>query len=223
MHDPEIEARGCLHLVDHIRIVLRADAGKLNLDPIVANGSDYGFGDAEAIDARTDDLDRLLQLFLPLIGIDVLARLVPRLEGEGHAALQIETELQPAAREAIELVEQNVIPLLDILQRAFEPDMREILREVDLPLGADLLQRDELTRGLEVLDACRRFIEQFPEFSLFRGGMGANVGGEGYVLDRNKLHDRPRHDGEAQHELPEVAFEHWSIGLKGRGFCCAKT
>jgi hypothetical protein len=52
--------------------------------------------------------------------------------------------------------QEDVIPLLDVLERLLEADVGEILGEIELPLLADLLEGDEFARRLARLFSARR-------------------------------------------------------------------
>ena len=214
MHHPEVEAGRGLHLVDHIGVVLGADAGELDLDAVLTDRPEHWFGDAQAVDAGADDLDRLLQLFLALVGVEVLAGGLNRLEREGHAALEVEAELEPAAGEAQQLRQQDVVALLDVPQRLLEADVREVLGEIQPALPAELLEGDELAGRLQRLLPGGRFLEQFAELGGLGGGVRADVVDEGLVLQGQELGARPGQHGHGQDQLPQIAFEHGAFGLK---------
>src|SRR5262249_24874641 len=94
---------------------------------------------------------------------------------------------------------------------------------VNLALDADLLEGDEFADRFQVFLSGRGFIEELAEFRGLRRGVRAHVIDEGNVSQRVELAAGPHQYGEGEDDLPEVAFEHGSIGLKGGGFCGAKT
>jgi len=214
MHHPEIEAGGGLHLIDHIRVVLGADAGELDLDAVLTDRPEHRFGDAQAVDAGADDLDRLLELLLPLVGVQVLARGLDRLERESHAALEVEAELEAPAGQAQQLRQQDVVAFLDVLERLLETDVREVLGQIEPALAAELLEGDELTGRLQRLLPGGCLLEQFAELGGLGGGVGADVVGEGLILQGQELGARPGQHGHGQDQLPQIAFEHSTFGLK---------
>ena len=219
MHRAEIEARGRLDVVDHIGVVLGVEAGKLDLDAVGADLTDDGLGDAEGVDAGLDDVDRLADFFLPREVIVLVGRAVDRFERDRDAAGEIEAELEAALRLAEKLVQEDVVALLDILERVLEPDFREERREVEFALLADLLESDKFAGGLAGGFAGSGFVKELGEFRRLHRRVRFRVDDEVRVFQGKKFRHAPRRDGEGEQNLPEVAFEHVSIGLKrmGRG------
>src|SRR5690606_33154402 len=137
-----------------LRIVAGVDAGQLHFDAVGADRTDDRFGDTELVDAITDDLDRLGEVLLALIIGHILAHaVISDFEGEGDAALEVETELQAALGLLQQVIHEDGVALLDVAQRGLEFDLGEELREVDALLGADLLEGDEDARRLTGGDA----------------------------------------------------------------------
>ena len=184
----------------------------MDLDPVIADRSNDGLGDAESIDTGFDDFDGLLELLLALVLVDVFTGDVDGLKGEGNSASEIQAGLQAALGTAEQFGQQDVVPLFDVPQGLLESHLREILRQIELPLLADLLQRDEFARGLKALFPRGGLLKELGELRRLRLGVGTNVVHEGLVLEGNQLRDRPHQDGEAGHELPQVAFEHVRLG-----------
>ena len=214
IYPAKFEQRRRLDLVDNVRVVLGVDTGQFDLDTVVAHRPDQGLGHAEGVDPRADDLDRLAQLlFLDVVG--VLGR-DPGvdLEGDGHAASQVEAELELALGAQQQLIEKDIVSPLDILQRTFQENGGKVLGDVDSALIGYLLQGDKLARGLSRLFAGLCLVQQFAEFGVLEGGVILGVADEGDVLERNELRDRPGSDDYAEHNLPEVAFEHEVVGIE---------
>ena len=212
---PELQLGGLPDVLDDVGIVLRADAGKLDLDPVRADRADQGLGDAEAVDARVDDLDRLRELLLALpVGVEAGLGPEVRLEGHAHAALQVEPELDRLLRAIEEVFEEDVVSLVEA-QLVLEQHVREELRHVDLRLLADLLQGHVVARRGPGHDAGVGLVQERAEFRLPDRGLLLRVDRERDVLEGEELGHGPARDGEAQDDLPEVAFEHFGVGLKG--------
>ena len=213
MHDTEIELRGRADVVDDVGVVAGVDAGQLDLDAVVPDLADQRLGDAEAVDARADDVDRLRELVGALLRAQVVARPGHGLEGERHAAVEVETELEPAFRAAEQLGEEDVVAFLDILERRLEPDVGKVLGEVDLSILADLLECHELARGLLAGLQRHRLGEERAEFGGFGGRVSLGIIDKRLVFQGEKSRDRPSHDGEGGDDLPEVASEHGWLDL----------
>ena len=214
MNHLEIEARGQRQGPDDLGIVLGRDAGQLDLDAVLTDRADDGLGDAEAVDAVADDLDRLGELFLAhllVVGADGIG---VDLQGEGDAALQVEAELQLAFGAAEQLVEQDVVALLDVGQRRFEADLGEELRQVELPLEADLLEGDVDAGGPARLDAGVDLAHELGELGGLGGGFLFDVVAEGLVLQRQDGEHGPQHEGRGQRQFPEMTTEHGYLVVK---------
>ena len=135
---PEFKKGRRLDIGDDLWVVLGADARQLDFDPIVSDRADDRFADAESIHPGADDIDRLGELFLHVsriarrhLGIDF--------EGDRDAAVQVQPELEPALGPPQQLVHQDVVAAGDVVQRAFDPNVRIILCQVELALGRYLL------------------------------------------------------------------------------------
>jgi len=218
VNQTEVEAGGRLYVINDVGIVAGVEARQLHLDARFAHLADERLGHAERVDAVADDLDRLGDFLLPRVRVGrLVVRPVDRLEREGDAAGEIETERKPALRAAEQLVQNDVVPLLCITEGGLQLDVRKELREVDLALLADLLEGDEIARGLEVLFPRGRLLQQLAQLRLFGGGVGADVVGERDIMKRDDLRGRPYEGRRGDDELPEVAFEHGSFGFKGGG------
>jgi hypothetical protein len=164
VHHLEVEARRLAEVVDDLGIVLGRDIGQLDLDAVRADRADDGLADAEAVDTVADDLDGLGELLIAdVLGIGAEGALVD-LQGEGDAAFQVETELEPAVGAAEQLVEEEVVALLDVRQRGLELDVREELGEVELLLGTDLLERHVDTGSTPGLNTGGDLAQELSEF-----------------------------------------------------------
>ena len=207
--EAEVEPRGLLHRIEHVGIVAGVYPGQLHLDAVRSDRTHDGHGHAETVDTVADDFDRFDQLFRTLDFIHIAKRRLVHFEGEGHAALEIETELKPALRLREQMLEQEVVALGDVAHGALQRNVREIfLREVDLPLVGDVAQGDKNRGGLLVVEACLRIGQQGLELGFGGTGFGDDVVGKIPILERCERECRPHHDGKAQHELPQVAFKH---------------
>ena len=186
----------------------------MHFDPVIAQRTDHRLSHAERVDASADDFDRLVQLFFALV---IIARQPARgffidLEREGHAALQIETELQTALGATQQFSEQNFVSLGNVLQRLLQFDLGKINREIDFSLGADLLQRDKFAGSGASFFTGGSFIEQLGEFGRLGFGVLLRIGHERDGIERDEFGDRPRRDEDGEDDFPGVAFEHVRIG-----------
>ena len=221
LHEAEGELGGFRGVGEQLGVVLGIEAGELHLDAVGANRADDRLGDAHAVDAVADDVDGLRKLLLALVGVGGTRFRRRRLEGEGDAALEVEAELERALRLLVEVGQQDVVPLLNILERTLELDVREELREVDPLLATELPERDVeadfRAAGLAFGDAGAGLRHQFGEIGGLGRGFGAEVVAEGLVLQRQEGEDRPQHQGGGQDYFPEVTTEHGYLVVKGGG------
>jgi hypothetical protein len=115
--------------------------------------ADDGLSDTETVDAVAEISIALVSFSLRVSRLDVGRSLFVNLEGEGHAALEIEPELQRALGAAEEFGQEDVVALLDILQGFLQADAGEILRKSrrrSLPICLSA------TKSLEAWPAWRR-------------------------------------------------------------------
>ena len=217
----EIEAGGLLEAVDDLGVVLGGNAGELDLDAILADRADDRLGDAKGIHAIADDLDRLGELFRAGLPTVLGHRIGVDLEGERDAAFEIEAELEAALGAAEEFVEEDVVALLDVLERRLEADLREVDREVEFLFATDLLEGDVDAGGLAGLHAGIDLGEELAEVGRLGGGFLFNVGAEGLVLQRHEGEHGPQRDGGGQDQFPEIATEHGWLLLNSKSLSAA--
>src|ERR1700759_4721099 len=148
MNQTKIEARRLLNIFNHLRIVLHAHAGKLDFDPVFTNGTDQRLRESIGIDTRADDFDGLIELLFSLVLLGLgLGRIFRSFEGETHAAIEVETELEFTLRVLQQVIQQQRIATVDVLDVA-KIEIREILGEIDLSLFGNISQSDESARGV---------------------------------------------------------------------------
>ena len=114
----ELELRGLLERIDDVRIVGGVLAGQLDLEREVAHRADDRLGHAEGIHAQLHDLDGLVDHVsvgdLGLLGGTLAAGLGAGrvdLEGEGHAALEVEAQLETALGTDEHLLQHDAVAL----------------------------------------------------------------------------------------------------------------
>jgi hypothetical protein len=138
VHDAEIEPRGLLTLSTTSGLSFASRPGSWISMRLVPTGRITGSATPKAFTRLLMISIALCDLFL--LDVDVALageRALVDLEGHGDATREIEAALEAALGTAQHLAEEDIVALLDVLQRILETDVGEVLREVDLAVLAD--------------------------------------------------------------------------------------
>ncbi len=215
--EAEFEAGRAAKGVGDVGVVAGGDAGELNFDAVVADGTNNRFADAEAVGALANDLDGFFEKAFALERGSVGLFGVLKSESEGNAAAKVESELEVGFGVVEQFGEDQLVATLDVFQRFFHPEVRIELVEVDALVVGDFAQRGEHSGSFLGGGFLLRAIHQGGKLLLVGCGLLQDVFRERSFPEREEIRGCPSDDGASEQKFPDDTSFHEEGGEMGMG------